>query len=80
LYSSHLFDGFLMLTHERLGHDRIACRPSNQERRRVPVLSTRDLAECVLKDDFIASESKKVASSGRYQLSARIRRNKVPLK
>ena len=55
-------------------------RPSNQERRSVPVLSTLDLAECVLKDDFIVSESKKVASSGRYQLAARSRRNKVPLK
>jgi hypothetical protein len=55
-------------------------RPSNQERRSVPVLSALDLSECVLKDDFVASESKKVASSGRYQLAARIRRNKVPLK
>jgi hypothetical protein len=55
-------------------------RPSNQERRSVPVLSTLGLAECVLKNDFVTSESKKVASSGRYRLAARIRRNKVPLK
>ena len=38
------------------------------------------LAECVLKNNVVASESKKVASSGRYRLPARIRRNKVPLK
>jgi hypothetical protein len=36
------------------------------------------LAECVLKDDLVASESKKVASSGRHRLPARIRRNKEP--
>jgi len=29
--------------------------------------------------NVVAPESKKVASSGRYQLPARIRRNKVPL-
>jgi hypothetical protein len=32
------------------------------------------------KDDLVATESKKVASSGRHRLPARIRRNKVPLK
>jgi len=37
------------------------------------------LAECVLKSDFVASEGKKVASSRRDRLSARISRHKVPL-
>ena len=41
--------------------------------------STLGLAECVLKNDFVASEGKKVASSRRDRLSARISRQKVPL-
>jgi hypothetical protein len=41
--------------------------------------STLGLAECVLKNDFVTSEGKKVASSRRDRLSARISRHKVPL-
>jgi hypothetical protein len=41
--------------------------------------STLGLAECVLKNDFVTSEGKKVASSCRDRLSARISRHKVPL-
>ena len=40
--------------------------------------STLGLAECVLKNDFVTSEGKKVASSRRDRLSARISRHKVP--
>ena len=45
-----------------------------------PIALTLSLAECVLENDFVAAESKKVASSGRYRFPARIRRNKIPLK
>lgn len=41
--------------------------------------STLGLAECVLKNDFVTSEGKKVASGCRDRLSARISRHKVPL-